>query len=451
MPDRETTSFTRVCPSCGRRVPQHVAKCRCGAALPETDAPVAEKRSSRSPVVALIGPALFAIAALVAWVKWGPEPEDMLNHPGFHRGAPPPANRNEFLDPISFGPPPKRPANTTPAETVAAPPPAAASNPSPAIDEMVARVMPAVVQVQTTTMTGSAFFVAYDTLITNVHVVKDDAYVELKRGDGTTATAAVVNRAANYDLAVLKVSQPVSTQPFIRLSGRDTVREGQEVVSIGSALGTLHNSVTRGVVSGLRNAGGVIMIQHDAAMSPGDSGGPLLDRDGRAIGVNTMTYTDKPGISFSIAADYVSDLVAGRLTDAGTTGRGLQDIEASGRQSESDLQVQRGDKELRGRIEQARKTADAIDANWRRYREQCFKGNITGRFDREWFAMVTPGAMPPNAALGCESGYEALMSDITRFREGVRITLAAARRANLQPGTIRDVLRENRLEFDWDR
>jgi Trypsin-like peptidase domain len=229
------------------------------------------------------------------------------------------------------------------------------------------------------------------------------------------------------------------------------LREGQPVIAIGSALGTLLNTVTRGVVSGLRSSGGATLIQNDAAINPGNSGGPLLDRQGRAIGVTTMTDTDKPSISFAVAIDHVSDLMAGRLQDGGTAQRGLLDVQAASRPAESDRRKKQGEQELRAGLEHLVTNGRDIDASWKEFRDECFTSPIAGRYNREWFAVLVPRAVPTDAAAGCVSFYNALESNIKQFQGLMRRLLAEARRADLLPGTIRDKLRENRLEFDWDR
>ena len=88
-------------------------------------------------------------------------------------------------------------------------------------------------------------------------------------------------------------------------------RVGQEVIAIGSALGVLSNTVTRGIVSAVRQVGAVTLVQTDAAINPGNSGGPLLDRQGMVIGVNSMTVGQAggEGVAFAVAIDHVTQLL----------------------------------------------------------------------------------------------------------------------------------------------
>jgi len=452
MPDREPSRFSRVCPSCGRRVPGNVNSCRCGTTLNTSEIVPPERQTSVASAVAL--PLLFALFAGGAWAYFRPAESETSQVTARHSIGPPPQREGIYLDPISPGPP-RTPPSKASAEAVVAPPaatPAAiAEAPDGDFEDMVARVMPAVVQIESTRSKGSAFFIAYDTLITNAHVVNQDGYVTVKSIDGASGTARVERLAASFDLALLKMAQPSTSQPFITLGTTRGLREGQQVIAIGSALGTLLNTVTRGVVSGLRSSGGATLIQNDAAINPGNSGGPLLDRQGRAIGVTTMTDTDKPSISFAVAIDHVSDLMTGRLQNVGTAPRGLLDVQAASRPAEGDRQKQQGEQELRSGLVELVTAARAIDAGWKEFRNECFTSPIAGRYDREWFAVLVPRAIPTDAAAGCVSYYNSLDRNIKQFQGLMRRLLSDARRANVLPGTIRDGLRENRLEFDWER
>ena len=126
--------------------------------------------------------------------------------------------------------------------------------------------------------------------------------------------ARVDTVARDLDLALLKLSTPPADQPIASLGSAAGVRSGQEVVAIGSALGVLQNTVTRGIVSGVRQAGSVTLIQTDAAINPGNSGGPLVDRAGNVIGINTMGVAEAQGISFAVSVDHVRELLSGQHT-----------------------------------------------------------------------------------------------------------------------------------------
>ena len=105
-------------------------------------------------------------------------------------------------------------------------------------------------------------------------------------------------RASNREAPALR-HRGAESGDAVGVAGRDPdgqralAKPGQEIIVIGSALGTLQNSVSRGIVSGLRNSGGATLVQTDAAANPGNSGGPMLDRSGAVIGITTMGYTER--------------------------------------------------------------------------------------------------------------------------------------------------------------
>lgn len=467
MPDRDSAGFSQICPSCGRRVPRSVAKCRCGAELsavaeaPPDDDSDTTPSSSTSPVTLVVG-ALLCVA-LGAGGYWMLVPSPVATTVAEAEEEEPEADEPDAPAPISAE---RRAwdaaALAAPRETDTAPTPIAPASSGPAnltglsIEEMVDGAMPSIVLVETGAGRGSAFFVQHDTLITNVHVVQNDTYVTLRKMDGSTLNARVQTKAPTFDIAVLKVANASPTQTYLPLGSQDQLKPGQEVIVIGSALGTLQNSVSRGVVSGLRRSGGVTLVQTDAAANPGNSGGPMLDKNGRVVGVTTAGYRDAQGVNFAVSVDHVKDILDGRQANLGTTQRGLSDIKpmrpgASNEQSESDRRQEQGTEDFNARVESAARAADQLDDLWRRFRQVCYKTPITGNYDREWFAIFVPHAVPGDAAAGCIDYYKSMQPEMQRFKTYMRTSVENARRANVLPGTVRDSLRAKRLQFDWDR
>jgi S1-C subfamily serine protease len=440
-------------------VPRNVATCRCGVGLPE-DVSVVQVRDTEGlpggwPTFAAI--ALIAmLAAAGYWMFMRPaaitmdatsELTDRFESETATGAGAVVSPEARAWDAAARAP--VAPRTAAPEASVELPVP----TPTPlsaSIEEMVDRVMPAVVLVETTSGRGSGFYVRHDTLITNVHVVQNDGYVTLRRMDGSVVTAKVETKAPALDIAILKVATPSSSQAVIPMGSGRALKAGQEIIVIGSALGTLQNSVSRGIVSGLRTAGGATLVQTDAATNPGNSGGPMLDRNGAVIAITTMGYRNAEGLNFGVAIEHARDLLEGRQTYLGDTG-GLNDIQSRAGGSESDQRQQQGEDQLRGGIRKLAEAAGRIDADWKQFRNECFTSPIAGRHDREWFAVLVPRAIPTDAAAGCISYYNSLESNIKQFQGLMRRLLADARRANVLPGTIRDGLRENRLEFDWER
>ena len=177
----------------------------------------------------------------------------------------------------------------------------------PALEDIVSRALPAVVSVQVSDSNGSGFFIDRRRVVTNAHVLKAHRSATVRGVDGTGRSATLVATLPDYDLALLQVGGPAGAA--LPLGSLDAVRVGQEVLAIGSPLGVLQNTVTRGIVSGLRRQGEMILIQTDAAINHGNSGGPLLDRFGRVIGVTTMKGANAESIGFAVSVEHVKALV----------------------------------------------------------------------------------------------------------------------------------------------
>jgi putative serine protease PepD len=171
---------------------------------------------------------------------------------------------------------------------------------------------------------GSGF--VYDTsghVVTNAHVVDGAQSVKVRFSNGKTYDATVVGVDASTDLAVLKVDAPASALHALELADSQ-VAVGDVVVAIGSPFG-LENSVTAGIVSALGRSmqapnGYTITgsIQTDAAINHGNSGGPLLDLDGKVIGVNAQIESESggnDGVGFAIPSSTVTSIVAQILED----------------------------------------------------------------------------------------------------------------------------------------
>lgn len=157
---------------------------------------------------------------------------------------------------------------------------------------------------------GTGFVISQDGLIlTNKHVVADtEADYTVLTNDGDRLEATVLARDPIQDLAVIKIEK--IGLPALSLGNSDTIQIGQSVIAIGNALGEFRNTVSIGVISGLKRTitaigGGVSetideVIQTDAAINPGNSGGPLLNLKGEVIGINTAIAEGAENIGFAI-------------------------------------------------------------------------------------------------------------------------------------------------------
>jgi Do/DeqQ family serine protease len=171
-------------------------------------------------------------------------------------------------------------------------------------------------------------------ILTNNHVVENAAEVEVRLSDDRKFKATIVGRDPKTDLAVLKVDAGAAPLPVAELGDSDTLRRGQWVMAIGNPFG-LDRTVTAGIVSATgRTRVGVAtyeaFIQTDASINPGNSGGPLLNLDGRVIGINTAIVSTGQGIGFSIpinmAREIMAQLMARGRVVRGWLGIAIQDL-----------------------------------------------------------------------------------------------------------------------------
>src|SRR5688572_3912770 len=213
-----------------------------------------------------------------------------------------------------------------------------------ALEDVVSQVLPAVASIEAGRARGTGFFTAADTVLTNAHVIEGHASVTLSVGT-RTYSARVVTVNTSVDLAVLRVSNADPAQPILRLGSVNTLRVGEEVVAVGSALGVLSNTVTRGIVSAFLKAGNATLIQTDAAINPGNSGGPLVNRTGQVIGINSIGVSRHAGegLAFAVAIDHARALLNGQSSTTGTTPLLSLHEQMSGSRSDADTARDRGE------------------------------------------------------------------------------------------------------------
>src|SRR5262245_21724311 len=162
-------------------------------------------------------------------------------------------------------------------------------------------------------------------IVTNNHVVENASEIEVRLSDGRKFKATLVGRDGRTDLAVLRIENPPGPLPVAELGDSDRLRVGQWAIAIGNPFG-LDRTVTAGIISATgRTHVGVAtyeaFIQTDASINPGNSGGPLLNLEGRVVGINTAIVSSGQGIGFSIPINMAREIMT-QLMDKGRVVRG---------------------------------------------------------------------------------------------------------------------------------
>ncbi|MDD3662434.1 MAG: trypsin-like peptidase domain-containing protein [Candidatus Pacebacteria bacterium] len=198
---------------------------------------------------------------------------------------------------------------------------------APTVVSAVKKAKPAVISIIITKTdggkqigSGSGFLISPDGLIvTNRHVVyQDDVIFNVLLNDGREYKAKVLDRDPVLDIALIKIED--NNLPYLTLADSDLLEVGETVIAIGNALGEFKNTVSAGVISGLSRsltAGDNFgqkeyldkVIQTDAAINKGNSGGPLLNIYGEVVGINVAVVENSSSIGFSLPINSVKDVI----------------------------------------------------------------------------------------------------------------------------------------------
>lgn len=171
--------------------------------------------------------------------------------------------------------------------------------------DTAARVLPSVVVVRVDGRLAGSGFQLREGVVTNAHVLGGGGEISVERRDGRAYPAVVLRYDGTSDLALLRADGMELPDLALR---PDPVRAGEAVLAVGHPHG-LRYSVSAGIVSA-HTAGG--QLQTDVRLNPGSSGGPLVDRRGRVVGVNTAVLRHdghRTGIGFAVTADTLADFL----------------------------------------------------------------------------------------------------------------------------------------------
>ena len=181
---------------------------------------------------------------------------------------------------------------------------------------------------------GSGFAVDKNIIITNAHVVEDASVVSVKLYNDKSYSGKVIKIDKNIDLALIQVDETLTP---LKIGSKDDISIGKEVYAIGAPK-DIPYTMTKGIISAKnRKVENHEYIQIDASINSGNSGGPLVDENGKVIGINTMKITDAEGIGFAIGASDINDFINGVTSEESNTEKNNTE-----KQGKDDKSIQNG-------------------------------------------------------------------------------------------------------------
>ena len=167
----------------------------------------------------------------------------------------------------------------------------------------------AVVTVKTDVGQGTGFIITNNGyLVTNAHVLSGGSFINALTSDQKEIIATLIGFDENLDMALLKID---GIYNYLEVGNSNDIQVGEKVIAIGNPLG-LQFSVSEGIVSGIHRIGpnGLdIYIQTDAALNPGNSGGPLINKQGKVIGINNFKLSDGENLGFALESNYMKEAI----------------------------------------------------------------------------------------------------------------------------------------------
>ena len=167
-----------------------------------------------------------------------------------------------------------------------------------------------IIQIATPYSTGTGFYLKDQNLIiTNEHVVRDNREVVIYGNRIEKQMAKVLFTDPKHDLAFLQAPDSIIDAPLVELGVGKVMSQGDKIIAIGHPFGMKY-STTQGIVSNTtQEKNGLKYIHHDAALNPGNSGGPLIDEEGAIVGVNTFIIRSGNSVGFSLPVEYLAKTI----------------------------------------------------------------------------------------------------------------------------------------------
>jgi len=175
--------------------------------------------------------------------------------------------------------------------------------------EIIERSIKKVVNIKSTHSAGAGFFIdSRGYIVANYHILNEDTNVEVQTYDGQIYDAEIIGQDIETDLLLLKIP---GVYDKLELANSENIELGEKVIAIGNPLG-LSFTVTEGIVSGLEREGmnGLnVYVQTDVTLNPGNSGGPLINEDGKVIGINNFKVSDAESLGFALESNVVKEKI----------------------------------------------------------------------------------------------------------------------------------------------
>ncbi|MBI4485898.1 MAG: trypsin-like peptidase domain-containing protein [Acidobacteria bacterium] len=322
---------------------------------------------------------------------------------------------------------------------------------APPLEDVIEQAMPGVVMIRTQTGRGSGFYVRPDLIMTNAHVVQGSTAVSVTTRNSDKLDGRVTFVSDDMDVALVQVGRLGLTEPQLKLGESGSLRLGEDIIALGWAESEEQHTVARGIVTGLRRVQGRPFLQTDAAPHHGDSGGPVMNRHGEVVGITTARAGDGTA-GFAVPIDDAKgliDRINQMATDpAPTTAAAPPPIGPSAVESRRAI----GTDQFTATLAALARRADALDAEWNRYTSACGITATSGADSREWFQLFDPRSAIHQTAARCQGVLNSIQQKAHAINTAMLDADETARRADVFPGTRRDLRRRFRLEYSgWDR